>query len=87
MGVIVAAQKRPLSTIAEEIFDSWGDKISEHALPYLNPMLRLTHITDTIGHDDAEMCVRYFLNNAQGWRGEDAKRIKAELRAMLTKPN
>lgn len=87
MGIIVDAQQRPLSTIAEEIYETWGAKISEHALPYLEPMLRLTHVTDTIGHDNAEMVLRYFLNNAKGWRGEDAKRIKAELRAMLTKPN
>ena len=29
------------------------------------------------------MIVRYFLSNATTWRGEDARRIKAELKALL----
>jgi hypothetical protein len=33
--------------------------------------------------DGAETIVRYFLSNASTWRGEDAKRIKAELKSML----
>jgi hypothetical protein len=33
--------------------------------------------------DSAESVVLYFLSNASGWRGDDAKRIKSELRDML----
>ena len=28
------------------------------------------------------MTLLYFLSNAQGWRGEDARRVKKELNAM-----
>ena len=34
-------------------------------------------------YDSAESVVLYFLANAQGFRGEDARRIKAELNSML----
>jgi hypothetical protein len=40
-------------------------------------------ITDSYGADTAESVVRYFLSNAQSWRGDAARAIKAELNAML----
>ena len=33
--------------------------------------------------NSAESVVQYFLANAGTWRGDDAKRIKAELKSML----
>jgi hypothetical protein len=33
--------------------------------------------------DDAKTIVLYFLANAQTWRGEVAKRVKAELNLMV----
>ena len=33
--------------------------------------------------EDAESIVTYFLANATYWRGEDAKRIKTELKSMI----
>ena len=33
--------------------------------------------------DSAESVLRYFLSNAQGWKGETAKRIKQEIKDIL----
>jgi hypothetical protein len=46
-------------------------------------MAVLTNITDTYGADSAESVVIYFLGNATTWRGEDARRIKSELKGMV----
>lgn len=76
-------QTRPLHEIAREIRNTWGDKVKYSAAPYLDAMGALDKITDSFMLDPADNIVRYFLANATGWRGEDAKRIKAELKAML----
>lgn len=73
---------RPLNVIAEDIRAHWP-KVNYGAVPYLEAMLSLHEITDNYGYDSAESIVRYFLANAGTWRGEDAKRIKAELKGML----
>lgn len=73
---------RLLSDIAWEIIRLWANpKFS--AVPYLRAMTRLNGMDDRDGADDARGIVRYFLGNAAGWRGDDARRIKAELREML----
>ena len=33
--------------------------------------------------DSGTSVVLYFLSNAQGWRGDDARRIKSELKGMV----
>ena len=53
------------------------------AVPYIQAMRYLSDITDDYGYDSGESIVRYFLANAGTWRGEDARRIKAELRKMI----
>lgn len=73
---------RPLSEIAREIKKDW--KNPAYAKPYLDAMLELDKITDKYYADDAKGIVLYFLSNAASWRGEVAKRIKAELKAMST---
>lgn len=45
-------------------------------------MATLTTMEDTYVFDDAKTIVLYFLANASTWRGEDARRIKAELKKM-----
>ena len=74
---------RPLYAIAKEIRADWK-KVYFGAVPYLRAMSELSSITDTYGYDSAESIVRYFLCNASTWRGETAKRIKAELKGMLS---
>jgi len=73
---------RPLSAIAQEIESVWA-KPYFGAVPYLRAMRSLSSITDSFFDDTAEGVVIYFLANAATWRGEDARRIKAELRGML----
>lgn len=79
---MTTTQTRPLSTIASEVRATWP-KVNYAAAPYLDAMQVLYSIDDHYGYDSADMIVRYFLSNATGWRGEDARRIKAELKAML----
>lgn len=73
---------RPLSTIAMEIAIDWK-KPYFGAVPYLEAMGDLHNVTDNYYYDSGASVVRYFLANANTWRGENAKRIKAELKAML----
>jgi hypothetical protein len=73
---------RPISTIAREIRKDWL-KPNYAAVPYLEVMSELNAISDTYMHDSAEGIVTRFLSNATAWRGDTAKRIKAELKGML----
>lgn len=73
---------RPLSTIAEEISRTWPN-VNFAAKPYLAAMRSLSSITDSYGYEDASSIVLYFLSNATTWRGDDARRIKAELKALV----
>lgn len=73
---------RPLHQIAAEINREWR-KIYFGAVPYLEAMFALDSITDDYGCDSAKSIVRYFLSNATTWRGAAARRIKAELKAMV----
>ena len=73
---------RPLYTIAREIRKDWK-KVSPYAAPYLNAMSCLVSVDDNYILDSGRSIVSYFLANAGSWRGETAKRIKAELKAMV----
>ena len=73
---------RPLHSIARDIRANWA-KVNYAAEPYLKAMETLYTIDDMYYFDSADSIVRYFLANANGWRGEDARRIKAELKGML----
>jgi hypothetical protein len=75
-------QTRPLSEIAQEIYQDWRP-VSPYAKPYLEAMSSLNSIDDKFMFDSGKSIVAYFLSNASTWRGETAKRIKAELKAML----
>ena len=74
---------RPLYKIAYDIFATWPTCRTSPAQPYLRAMAALTSIHDTYGADSAKSVVLYFLANAGAWRGEDARRIKAELKQLL----
>lgn len=73
---------RPLYEIAREIRKTWT-KVSPYAEPYLEAMESLNTINDNYYFDSGKSVVLYFLSNASTWRGEDARRIKAELKQML----
>jgi hypothetical protein len=74
---------RPISEIAEEIFDDWK-KVNFAAIPYLEALLRVNRIDDTYGpgNESARTLIAYFLTNAGTWRGPVAKRVKAELKQI-----
>lgn len=73
---------RPLHEIAHEIREDWA-KPYFGAVPYLEALAELSDIGERYYLDSASSVVRYFLSNATTWRGETARRIKAELKAML----
>ena len=73
---------RPLSEIATEIRKEWK-KPNFGAVPYLNAMETLTSVKENFHYDSGESIVIYFLANASGFRGEAARRIKAELKSAL----
>lgn len=74
---------RSISAIAREIKTDWK-KPYFGAVPYLNAMSSLDTIKDNYYLDSGESIVMYFLSNAHTWRGANAKRIKAELKDILT---
>ena len=76
---------RHLYEIANEIKKDWRTAKSGiyfGAVPYLNAMSCLNSIQDNYGMDSGKSIVLYFLSNASTWKGETAKRIKAELKKM-----
>lgn len=73
---------RLLRDIALEIRKDWIRPYFG-AVPYLDAMGSLGSIEDHYYADSARSIVRYFLANASTWRGETARRVKAELKSML----
>lgn len=83
---LVATNHRPLHVIAKEIKKDWNatskNGVYFGAKPYLDAMETLDKITDNYYDDTAKYIVLYFLGNAMTWKGENAKRIKLELKNM-----
>jgi len=75
---------RPIHAIADEIIKDWA-KPYFGAVPYLGAMRFLHTVDDTYGYDDARTVILYFMSNATTWRGETARRVKAELKAMTAR--
>lgn len=77
-------ERRTFRQIAKEIKAVWKN-VYFGAVPYLEAMLELDTSDPNANYiyDKAADVVRYFLANAQTFRGADARRIKAELKAML----
>ena len=73
---------RPLYEIARDIKNDWKN-VYFGAKPYLDAMATLDKVSDNYGWDSGRSIVNYFLANASTWRGDTAKRIKAELKAMV----
>lgn len=72
---------RTLSEIATEIKADWK-KPYYGAVPYIDALATMQSIGDDYGADPGAEIVLYFLSNANTWRGETAKRVKAELKAI-----
>jgi len=73
---------RQLHEIAAEIRKDWGSKVNYAAKPYLDAMCSMGDVKDPYFADSGKSVVLYFLGNAGAWRGETAKRVKAELKAL-----
>jgi len=73
---------RNLSVICSEIRKDWGSKMYFGAVPYFQAMQCLNSVNDNYGMDSGKSIVLYFLSNAGMWRGDVAKRIKLELKAL-----
>jgi hypothetical protein len=73
---------RPLNEIATEITQLWA-KPYFGAIPHILAMRSIRSVTEDFGYDSGESVVLYFLANASTWRGDDARRIKAELKAIV----
>ena len=71
-----------LAEIAGEISADW-DNVHYAARPYLDAMSQLDRVQDKYGYDTGKSVVLYFLANAGSWRGDTARRIKSQLKAMI----
>lgn len=76
--------KRTFQQIARDIKSVWLN-VYFGAVPYLEAMLTLdtSDPNDMYIYDTAGDIVRYFLANAQTFRGADANKLKVELKSML----
>lgn len=75
---------RTFAEIAREIRAVWKNPYFG-AVPYIEAMshIRTNDPNEPYLFEDARTIVNYFLANAATWRGDDARRIKAELKAMI----
>lgn len=73
---------RPLHEIAADIKANWKN-VYFGATPYLDALTALDSINDKFFEDDAKEIVIYLLSNMSYWRGDDARRIKAELKELI----
>ena len=73
---------RPLRVIAAEIARVWKDPYFG-ALPYISAMGYLGSVDDSYGEDPGSEIVQRFLSNARYWKGDDALRLKNELKVMI----
>lgn len=77
---------RSLYDIASDIIADYGDRrknLPYGADPYVRAMQSLDTIDDYYYNDPGRDIVIYALSNLNGWRGETARRVKAELKGML----
>lgn len=77
-------KKRTFAEIAQEIKHSWKN-IYFGAKPYVEALLEIDSTDPKAPYwcEDAQSMVCGFFGNCSSWRGEDAKRIKAELKSMI----
>jgi hypothetical protein len=79
---------RNLNTIAAEINTLWrreppSPSVQRFARPYLEALEEIQTVKDTYGLETGDDIVMRFLFNTANWRGDDARRIKAELHKHL----
>ena len=72
-------KKRTFSEIAQEVLSFGG------ALPYLQALLECntTNKNALYYFETVESVTNYLLSNLTSWKGDDARRIKDELKSMI----
>jgi hypothetical protein len=83
----VDLEKIRLGSLANIAWIDWQktskNGVNYAAEPYLTAMMTLDSVDDAYGADDGRTIVAYFLANANSWRGENARLVKAELKRRL----
>ena len=82
MGKVKKGSAPSVGEIAKDVQETWSS-VNYAAQPYLDAMLQ----DDGSGmyfYDSMASVVAYFLSNATGWRGDDARRLKAELKKAVS---
>ena len=79
---------RPLNIIAADILVDWKSSTTTgsyrtFAKPYVEAMLSMRTCEDNYGMEYGDMIVARALNNLHQWRGEIARKVKAELNEHL----
>ena len=72
---------RKIYEIAQDIRDDWRS-VNYAARPYLDALEELALPTDNYIFDSGKDIAIRFLCNATTWRGDTARRLKAELKAV-----
>lgn len=80
-----SSRPRSLSRIGWEICRLWKNPYFG-AVPYIEALKQIDDVHDFYGDERGSSMVNYFLANAGTWKGDDAKRIKAELKEALKVP-
>ena len=78
----MAVSEKQVWEIADVIWSDWKN-VSPYAKPYLEAMGSLSSVNDAYFADSGKSVVSYFLANAGSWKGEVAKSVKAELKALV----
>lgn len=77
---------RKIREIANDIAADYarqGKPVHPFAAPYVDAMLTMDSVGDTYGAESGEYVILYGLHNLSGWRGETARKCKAELKAAI----
>jgi hypothetical protein len=84
--VAPAPLTRTLSAVAREILADHreqGKELYFGAVPYVRAMLALDALDDRFGDEKGADIVPYAVSNLSYWRGETARRVKAELNGAM----
>jgi hypothetical protein len=77
---------RTLPEVVAEVRKDWKN-MSPYARPYFEAMSQMNSVSEPYYADSGTSVVLYFLCNASQWKGEVARRVKLELKAMVKASN
>lgn len=73
---------RPIKEIVKDIVETWKDP-GEIVQPYMDALEHLQDPSESYYQDSLVETVNNFTSRAKGWRGEDAERLKDELKLYI----